>query len=180
MKSKSVRNMVLAAMFLAIGLVLPFFTMQLKTVGKMLLPMHIPVYLCGLLCGWQYGFCVGLIMPLMRSLLFGMPVMYPSAAAMAAELATYGLVAGWLYFHAKRQGAAALYGSLVAAMLCGRIVWGLAEIILLGIKGSSFTWEMFAAGAFGQAIPGILLQLVLIPALMFALDKTGVRTFRTA
>ena len=83
MKHAPLKNLVLAAMFLAIGLVLPFFTGQIPAVGKMLLPMHIPVLLCGLICGWQYGLGVGFVLPLLRSLLFSFPAMYPNAISMA-------------------------------------------------------------------------------------------------
>ena len=90
MKNKAPKNLVLSALFLAIGFVLPFFTGQIPTIGKMLLPMHIPVLLCGLICGWQWGLGVGFVLPLVRSLLFSMPVMYPTALAMAVEMAVYG------------------------------------------------------------------------------------------
>lgn len=82
-------------MFVAIGVVLPFFTGQIPQIGNMLLPMHIPVLLCGLICGWQYGGMVGFILPLLRTMLFGMPVLYPTGIAMAFELAAYGLVIGF-------------------------------------------------------------------------------------
>lgn len=95
--SKNLKNLTLAALFLALGLVLPFFTGQIPQIGSMLLPMHIPVFLCGLICGWQYGAAVGFIVPLMRSVLFGMPPLFPTATAMAFELLTYGLVVGLLY-----------------------------------------------------------------------------------
>lgn len=84
-------------MFLALGLLLPFVTGQIPQIGSKLLPMHIPVYLCALICGWQYGGIIGFVLPLLRSLLFGMPVFFPSATAMAFELMTYGLVFGYLY-----------------------------------------------------------------------------------
>jgi len=84
-KIKPVMNLTLAAMFLAVGLLLPFLTGQIKQIGNMLLPMHIPVIMCGLICGWKYGFGVGFVMPLMRSMLFGRPIMYPDAIAMAFE-----------------------------------------------------------------------------------------------
>ena len=84
--SKNLKNMTLAALFLALGLVLPFFTGQIPQIGSMLLPMHIPVFLCGLICGWQYGAAVGFVVPLMRSVLFGMPPLFPTATAMAFEL----------------------------------------------------------------------------------------------
>ena len=180
MQSAHIKKLVLSAMFLAIGLVLPLFTGQIRTIGNMLLPMHIPVMLCGLICGWQYGLSVGLILPLMRSMLFGMPHLYPNAVAMAFELATYGFVIGFLFSHARWQCIRSLYRCLVAAMICGRIVWGLAEIVLLGMSGSAFTAKAFLAGAVFQAIPGIILQLILIPTLMLALDKTHLVPFRAA
>ncbi|MCD7772298.1 MAG: ECF transporter S component [Oscillospiraceae bacterium] len=170
-------NLTLSAMFLAIGLVLPFLTGQIPQIGSMLLPMHIPVLLCGLICGWQYGLTVGFITPLLRSLLFGMPVLYPGAIAMAFELATYGAVIGFLYNHSKWKCIISLYRSMIAAMIAGRLVWGVAEIILLGIKGNTFTWTAFISGAFLNAIPGIIIQLILIPAIMVALNKTGLVKF---
>lgn len=98
-----VKKVTLSGILFAIGLILPFFIGQIPAVGKMLLPMHIPVLICGLILGWQYGLAVGFLLPLVRSVLFGMPVLYPNAIAMAFEMGTYGLVAGWLYSHAKWQ-----------------------------------------------------------------------------
>ena len=82
----NVHNLVLAAMFLALALVLPFLTGQIPQIGGMLLPMHLPVFLCGLICGWRYGAVVGFVAPLMRMALFGMPPLV-AAVAMAFELA---------------------------------------------------------------------------------------------
>lgn len=178
MKHVQLRRLILGAMFLALGLVLPFFTGQIQQIGNMLLPMHIPVLLCGLICGWQYGLSVGLILPLMRSFLFGMPVFYPSAIAMSVELAAYGFLAGFLFSHAKWQCIKMLYRCLIAAMLGGRLVWGLAMLLLVGLKGGSFTLAAFFSGAVIDAVPGIILQLVLIPAIMLALDKTHLVPFR--
>lgn len=163
-------------MFLAIGLLLPFLTGQLKTIGSMLLPMHIPVLLCGLICGWQYGAAVGAILPLLRNLLFGMPPM-PGAISMAFELCTYGLVIGLMYGLSKWKCIISLYRSMIVAMLTGRAVWGIAQYIILGIKGGSFGFEAFMAGAFLNAIPGIILQLIFIPVMMVALDRTGMVRF---
>ncbi len=173
---KYIKNLVLAAMFLAIGLLLPFLTGQLKNLGSMLLPMHIPVLLCGLICGWQYGAAVGAILPLLRNLLFGMPPM-PGAISMAFELCTYGLVIGLMYGLSKWKCIISLYRSMIVAMLAGRAVWGIAQYIILGIKGGSFGFEAFMAGAFLNAIPGIILQLIFIPVMMVALDRTGLVRF---
>lgn len=174
----NIKKLIISAMLLAIGLVLPFLTGQLQQIGNMLLPMHIPVLLCGLVCGWQYGLAVGFIMPLMRSLLFSMPVMFPSAAAMAFELGTYGFLSGFLFGNARWQCVRSLYRCLIAAMLGGRAVWGLVMTVILGVGENGFTFGAFLTGAFLNAIPGIIIQLVLIPAIMLALDKTHLVPFR--
>ncbi len=176
----NIKNMTLAAMFLALGLVLPFLTGQIPQIGNMLLPMHIPVFLCGFICGWQYGGIVGFILPLLRYALFGMPVLFPTGIAMSLELLTYGLVAGLLYSLSRWQCIRALYRCLIIAMLAGRVVWGLVQVLLLGISGNSFTWQMFLAGAVLNAIPGIIVQLILIPSVMVALNRTGLVPFHRA
>lgn len=164
-------------MFLALGLALPFLTGQIKQIGNMLLPMHIPVLLCGFICGWQPGLVVGFVMPLLRSFMFGMPHMYPNAVAMAFELAAYGAVVGFLYSRSRRQWVKALYRCLLAAMVSGRIVWGIVEALLLGIGSEGFTFAAFIAGAFTNSIPGIILQLVLIPVVVAALNRAKLISF---
>lgn len=169
-KNFSVKNLVLSAMFVSIGVILPFFTGQIQQIGNMLLPMHLPVFLCGLICGWQYGAIVGLVLPILRSILFGMPVLYPAAIAMAIELAVYGFSVGYLYKLIKRQTVLSIYFAMIPAMILGRIAWGVTQIFLIGL--GKFTWQMFLAGAFFNAIPGMILQLILIPAIMSALHLT--------
>lgn len=165
------KKLTLSALFIALGIVLPFFTGQIKQIGNMLLPMHIPVLLSGFVCGAPYGLAVGFIVPLFRSLLFGRPELMPTAVATAIELAVYGAMTGIMY--AKLKGKKfGIYLSLIVAMLAGRIIWGVAILFLHRILGNGFTWELFAAGAFLNAIPGILIQLILIPAIIFALEKT--------
>lgn len=170
-------HLTLSAMFLAVGLVLPLLTGQVPQIGNMLLPMHFPVILCGLICGWQYGLCVGFVLPILRYFIFGMPVLFPNGISMAFELATYGLAVGLLYSHSRWKCVIALYRSMVIAMLLGRVMWGIVQMSLLGVSGGSFTWQMFMAGAFLNAIPGIILQLILIPAVMVALNRTGLVPF---
>lgn len=174
---KQIQNIVLSAMLLAVGIVLPFFTGQIPQIGSMLLPMHLPVLVCGLICGWQYGGIIGFILPLFRYVLFGMPPM-PNGLAMAFELAAYGMIAGYLYSHSRWKCTFALYRSLIIAMLGGRIIWGMVRVIMTGVAKEAFTWQMFLAGAFINAIPGIILQLIFIPALMLVLQKTGVVRFQ--
>ena len=174
---ETAHNLAMSAMFLAMGLVLPFFTGQIPQIGNMLLPMHLPVLVCGLICGWKHGLAVGFVLPLLRSVLFGMPVMYPKAVAMAFELAAYGVLSGALYGRSPWKCVLSLYRALLGAMLGGRLVWGVVMVVLMGMSDSSFTWKIFLAEAFLNAIPGIVLQLVFIPGLMLSLHRTGLVQF---
>lgn len=170
---RQTKKLVLSAFFMALGMVLPFLTGQIQQIGNMLLPMHIPVLLCGFICGWQYGLAVGFFMPLLRSALFGMPPLMPTAAAMAVELAVYGLVTGILYGKLPKK-TSYLYVSLFGAMIAGRIAWGIVGIPLYGMAGNGFSAQIFWAGALFNAIPGMILQIVLIPVIMMALTRAGV------
>lgn len=171
MKKDKLSRLTLSAMFLGLALVLPFLTGQIPKFGSMLLPMHIPALLCGFVCGWPWGLAVGFMSPLLRSLIFTMPSLYPVALAMAFEIAVYGAVSGLVYEKLPKSKAN-IYVSLVVAMLVGRLVWGAAMFVLLAAKGGSFTFAAFMASAFTNAMPGIILQIVLIPALVMALEKS--------
>lgn len=166
-------KLVLSAGFLALGLILPFFTAQIREIGNMLLPMHIPVLICGFVCGWQYGLAVGFITPLLRSMVFGMPPMFPTATAMAFELASYGAVSGLLYRALPRKNVS-VYILLIGAMIAGRLIWGLINVPIYGIAGKAYSWQIFMGGAFLNAIPGIILQLVMIPIIIIALQRAGI------
>ncbi len=176
-KKKTTWNLSMAAVFLALGIVLPFFTGQIPQIGNMLLPMHLPVLLCGLICGWQYGGTVGFILPLLRYALFGMPYIFPTGISMAFELAAYGMISGAVYFHTRRQSVGTVYRALLIAMLGGRVVWAVVRMLLMGMAGVDFGLQIFVMEAFVNAVPGIVLQLVLIPILMAALDRTGMLRF---
>ena len=173
----SIRRMVLAALLLALGLVLPFVTGQIPEVGNMLLPMHLPVLICGLVCGWKWGAAVGFVLPILRSMLFQMPPLLPTmrtggALCMAFELMTYGLVAGLLYGWLKKYRWG-LIVSLLGAMLAGRIVWALASMVIYRIFADfPFTFQLFLAGGFLSAWPGMILQIILVPLLVRLLEKT--------
>lgn len=181
-QSRGIKKLVLSAMFMAIGLVLPFITGQIQQIGNMLLPMHIPVLFCGLICGWQYGAVVGFVLPLLRYALFGMPPIFPTGVSMSFELAVYGAVIGLIMQQLSKRNTTDsgknyvrnLYLALIGAMLAGRIVWGLVRFILARATMQPFTMEMFMAGAFLTAIPGIIVQLILIPGIMAALKRVGV------
>ena len=164
-----IRKIVLAGLMIALAIILPFATGQIPQIGSMLLPMHIPVLLCGFICGWKYGLAVGFIVPLLRSMMFGMPPMM-TAIAMAFELAAYGVITGLLYKVLPGKKVK-VYISLIVAMIVGRIVWGLVSLVIYGITNVVFTWQIFIGGALLNAIPGIILQLIVVPALVLVIEK---------
>jgi riboflavin transporter FmnP len=164
------KKLTLAGMFLALCLALPFLTGQIPQIGSALAPMHIPVLLCGFVCGAPYGLAVGFIAPLLRFALFSMPPIMPTGIAMAFELATYGLMTGLMYKRLPQKNTY-IYITLVSSMLMGRVVWGLARFLIAGLQNTNFTFEMFLAGAFINAVPGIICHIVLIPFIVMALRK---------
>ena len=169
----NVKKLVLSGLFLALALVLPFFTGQIPQIGGMLCPMHLPVILCGFVCGGGWGAAVGFVAPLLRYLLFQMPPIYPTGLAMAFEMAVYGFVCGWLYLRLSGHKWR-IYPALISAMVLGRVVWGIVRLILAGLSAQSCTMAAFISGALLTAIPGILLQLVLVSLLVTALERAKV------
>lgn len=165
-----IRKITYSAFFICLGLVLPLLTGQIKEFGMMLTPMHFPVLICGIVCGEMAGLMVGIVTPLLRSVLFQMPILFPSAFAMAFELGAYGWLFAYLYKKLKRYPFA-LYISLISAMLGGRILWGLIMALIMNIQGNAYTVSMFLNGAILNSLPGILLQLLLIPMIVKSLRK---------
>lgn len=171
MKSrKQLLNLAFSGVFLALAYVMPFLTGQIREIGSMLCPMHIPVLLCGFICGAPYGLVVGFVAPLLRSVTLGMPVLFPSAIAMAFELAMYGLMAGLLYKYLPKKKPF-IYASLLGAMVVGRAVWGTVMFCIMGFSTAKFGFDAFWAGAVVNAIPGIAAQIIIIPALIMILEK---------
>ena len=163
------RHLTCAAMCLALCLYLPFLTGQIPQIGRALSPMHIPVLLAGFLCGPWWAMVVGLAAPMLRHSLFLMPPLV-TAIAMSFELAAYGLFSGLLYRLLPKK-TVNIYVSLIGAMILGRIVWGITMVVISGVSGSAFTWSAFIAGALLNAVPGIILHIVLIPILVMALKR---------
>lgn len=164
-----VKKLVFAALCVAIGIVLPLAFHSVPNGGSIFLPMHIPVLLCGLAAGPVYGLICGALTPLLSSLMTGMP---PAAVlpGMLCELAVYGLVSGLLLrFVRTKSKAANLWISLVGAMLCGRVVSGLLNGLIF--RAGQYTLQIWVSASFVAALPGIVIQLVLIPLLVFALER---------
>ena len=173
--NRRTRNMILAAMMLALSWLMPFLAALNPTIAKIISPMHIPIFLCGFLCDLPWSPIVGFAAPLLRSLTTGMPALYPNALAMSFELATYGLVTT-LLIRMLPDRPLSVYLSLIGAMLAGRLVWAVASLALYGLGGTPFTFQMFLAGAFINAAPGIAVHIVVIPAIILALRRAKLLT----
>ena len=162
------KKMCLSAMFIALGIVLPFVTMNIPEIGNMLLPMHIPVLLSGFILGPVYGMIVGFVTPLLRSIMFGAPIFYPKAIVMSFELLTYGLISG-VFYHIifnRRSKLINIYISLILAMVFGRVSYGVVQSIIGLVEMSEFTFKIFITEAVINAIPGIIIQLIIIPIII--------------
>ncbi len=181
MSRLELRQMVLAAVLTALAVVLARVLHALGgwQAGAIFLPMHIPVLLCGFLCGWKYGMLSGLLTPMIAMLVSGMPN-GNTLFSMELELAAYGAAAGalgairWPLSGDKENGfmaVAQVAFSLILAMLIGRAVYGAVNAVILFREKSPFTWTAFISGAFVNALPGILIQLVLIPTLVMLAKK---------
>lgn len=167
MKTKQV---VISALCIALGVVLPMAFHFIPNAGSVMLPMHIPVLLCGLSCGPIYGLVVGILTPILSSILTGMP---PAAIlpSMVFELATYGLVAGVLIRFIKSSNEwVNIYGSLLGAMLLGRVVYGLMNALVF--RAGAYSLQVWLTASFVTALPGIILQIIVIPVVVFALKKS--------
>lgn len=168
MKLTPVKKLVFTAVCAALCLVLPMAFHTVPNAGTIFLPMHIPVLLCGLICGWPYGGVCGLIGPLLSSLVTGMPpaAMLPS---MMVECCGYGFTSGLLMKYVRTKHATAdLYISLVSAMIVGRVLAGFAKAWIFTPGVSPFAWVTTSLVA---GIPGIAIQLVLMPMVVYALTK---------
>lgn len=168
MKYSNVKKLVFAAACAALCLVLPMAFHAIPNAGQVILPMHIPVLLCGLVCGWPYGGVCGLIGPLLSSLLTGMPpaAMLPS---MMVECCVYGFASGLMMKYVRTgKPMADLYISLVAAMIAGRVVAGFAKALIFTPGVAPFAW---VTTSLITGIPGIVIQLVLMPLVVTALTK---------
>ncbi|MHC1747671.1 MAG: ECF transporter S component [Cellulosilyticaceae bacterium] len=171
MKKQTTKQMIITALCIAMGLILPMAFHSIPNAGKIFLPMHIPVLICGLACGWQYGLICGVLTPFLSSILTGMP---PIAylPSMLCELAVYGLVSGILIhlIHTKKQYLD-LYISLIIAMVAGRITMGMLNALIF--QAGNYKFNLWITGAFVTALPGIIIQLLIIPTIIFALKKSN-------
>jgi niacin transporter len=166
------KQLVFTALCIALGVVLPLTLHAVPNAGSVLLPMHIPVLLCGLICGWPYGLACGILTPALSSLLTGMPPA-PYLPSMLLELAAYGLSAALLLrFVRTGNDFRDLCISLVGALIAGRLVMGVLNALIF--RAGSYTFQAWIAASFVTALPGIIIQLIILPVIIQILKKAGV------
>ena len=168
MKRKiTTRDLVVAALILALGIIIPGIFHSTGIPGKVFLPMHIPVLLGGFMLPPSLAFLVGIMTPLLSSLLTGMPALFPMAVIMIFELGFYGLIASIL----NRKLNVSVIGSLLIAMVVGRVVAGLVVFVLVALFGQEMDPLLFIKGGVITGLPGIVIQVVLIPTLMHLINR---------
>lgn len=168
MKTKiTTKELVLSGVLLGVGLLLPMVFHMFSMTGPIFLPMHIPVLIGGILLPPSLALALGIITPVVSSILTGMPVAFPMAIIMAFELGTYGLTASI----ATRKLKLNPLLSLIIAMIDGRIAAGLVVAVLVQLFGLQMNPIMFVKGAIITGLPGLLIQIVFIPTLIYAIKK---------
>lgn len=160
-------NLVMAGLFLAIGVIIPSIFHTTGVDGRIFLPMHLSVLLGGILLPPIYAFLLGVLTPILNSLLTGMPVLFPSALIMTFELATYAFIVSYLY----RRSRVPIILSLIISMIIGRIVAGVVVYVLSTFFAQNMDPILFIEGSIITGLPGIAIQIVLIPILMHAINK---------
>ena len=169
-KMSNVKKSIITAVWIARGYVIPLMFHGIQNAGSIFCPMHIPVFICGLICGWQYGLLCGIAGPALSSALSGMPpvAILPS---MMVELAAYGTAAGLMMKLVRTKSTYAdLYIRLIVAIVCGRVLAGLAKALIFA-RGS-YSMSAWIAGSVVTSWPGTVIQLVFIPTIVFALMKS--------
>lgn len=165
------KQLVLTALFVAIGVALPQAFHAIPNAGSIFLPMHIPVLISGYALGPLFGLICGILTPLLSHLIFQMPPA-PVLPGMLCELAVYGLMTGLLNKVIKIENRLLRnYVVLIGAMLCGRITYGILNSLVF--RAGQYSMQAWISAAFVTAIPGIIIQLVLIPILVDRLQKAN-------
>lgn len=174
----AIKKAMITAVCLALCVVLPQAFHSIPNAGAIYCPIHIPVLLCGMICGWKYGLLCGVAGPVFSSLFTGMPAI-TYLPPMLLECAVYGAVSGAPVFDGKNSEpenryrmSAMVYIRLVAAMICGRVISGVVRALIF--SPGNYSISIWVSGYFLTSFPGIIIQLILIPAVLLALKKASI------
>ncbi|MDR7856544.1 ECF transporter S component [Tissierella sp.] len=163
----NVKRLVIAGLLLAIGIIVPTIFHSAGLPGQTFLPMHIPVLIGGFLLPPHLALLLGMLTPILNSLITGMPALFPMAVIMIFELGIYGLVASVMY----RQLRVPSIISLIVSMIAGRVMVGVVVFVLAAFFSIQLDPMTFIIGGVTTGLPGIIIQLVLIPTLIYSIVK---------
>ena len=163
----NLRNITYTGFCIALGIILPLL-FHVVGLGSTFTPMHIPVLLCGLCFGPVSGLVCGLVCPFLSAIITGMPPLFPAAFTMTFECTVYGFCSGYLYRNLKLN----LFVSLILSMIAGRIAGGLLTGFILGF--SNYSFSVFFNSYFVVNLPGVILNLIVVPLLVIAIEKSKV------
>lgn len=157
--------MVISAAMAGLALVLPV-AFHLTGLGSKFLPMLLPLLLNGFFVTIPWAVLTGALAPLISSVATGMPPLYPPVAvAMSIEGAVLGGVAAALYRGRRRR----LWIALLAAIALGRGS-ALATTFLLA-RLFSLPPAFASAAVLVQGLPGVALQVAVVPLVVAALSR---------
>ncbi|HAE91967.1 ECF transporter S component [Tissierella praeacuta] len=166
-EKNNTRKLVIAGVLLAIGIIVPTIFHTTGIPGNVFLPMHIPVLIGGFLLPPYLALILGMLTPILNSLITGMPKLFPMTVIMIFELGIYGLVTSILYRKLKMPSVI----SLIVSMISGRIMAGFVVFILAAFFEVKMDPMFFIIGGVTTAIPGIIIQLILVPSLVYSIVK---------
>ena len=176
-------NIVTTAMLAALAVILSSFVHYVSggsnTVAAYVSPMHFPVLLAGILCGQWLGLICGIMAPVISFLTSGRPPFPNNLVPMIFELATYGFFAGLfrkVFLKNPKTDKFASIIALILAMVAGRIASALSYAVVMLVSGNPFFVNLWTKllGNFTKTWTAIIAQLILIPAILFALQKGGI------
>lgn len=169
MKFTKTKELVLSGLLIALGLVLPMAFHLFNAGGPVFLPMHIPVLLGGMILSPIFALLVGVLTPIVSNLLTSMPPLMPMLPIMIVELGLYGLIASIL----RKKLNLNVFISLIVSMIIGRIGAGLVVYVMTSVFAVQFAPPIaFVIGGLSKGIPGIIIQLIFIPIIVKALEKS--------
>jgi len=165
MKAETLRGMVTSAAMAALGILLPI-AFHAVGLGSKFMPMVLVLMLNGFLSPLPWAMLTGAVVPIASGLMTGMPPLYPPyCLVMSPEMAMVSGLAAALYRLSKRR----IWPALVTAIVFDRVASIALTYALAGRFG--LPPRIVSIASFAQGLPGIALQLTVIPLTVSALAR---------
>ena len=172
-----VTTAMLAAMAVILGSIVHMLSGGDMTIASLFSPMHFPVLLAGILCGPWLGLICGAVTPWISFLANGRPPFPNGLLPIFFELAVYGFMTGMMrrvFLKNPKINKFASILALVIAMVAGRLANAFVGAFFVSSQNYFVALFVKFGENFAKTWAAIIIQLVLIPAILFALQKSGV------